>query len=116
MEEIRPEDRLLRRIQYLNPHFIKDDGTPASSSFSLKRGEDGLSTDIERLTTYAIAIVDTDRFRLYALSAGFITSLGLQNIHDPKEENYAHALIKGTITRGTSRKLAKAATRIPYPR
>lgn len=115
MEEIREDDRLLRRVQYLDPNFIKDDGTPSSSSFSLKRGEEGLSTDIERLTSYPVAIMDTDRFRLYAISAGFTTSLGLQNCHDPKEENYAHALIKGNITRGISRKLAKAAKRIPYP-
>lgn len=59
MEVIRDTDRLLRRVQFLNPNFIKDDGRPASSSFSLKSGEDGLSVDLERLTTYAKSIQDT---------------------------------------------------------
>jgi len=115
MEEIHIDDRLLRRVQFLDPNFIKDDGTPASSSFSLKSGEVGLSVDVERLTTPAISIQNRSRFRLFALRAGFATSLGLQNVHDPLEKNYAHALIKGNFTRGISRKLAKAAVRIAYP-
>lgn len=115
MEVINEVDRLLRRVQFLDPNFIKPDGTPASSSFSLKKGEDGLSVDLERLTTYRQAIQDRARFRLFALKAGDTISLGLENIHDPKEENPAHCLIKGNITRGVSRKLAKAAKRIPYP-
>ena len=77
MEVISNEDRLLRRVQFLDPNFIKDDGRPASSSFSLKSGEDGLSVDLERLTTYAKSIQDRSRFRLYALRAGFTVSLGL---------------------------------------
>lgn len=115
MEVINDEDRLLRRVQFLDPNFIKDDGTPASSSFSLKSGEEGLSVDLERLTTYARSIQDRSRFRLYALKAGFTSALGLENVHDPLENNYAHTLIKGNITRGVSRKLAKNAVRIPYP-
>lgn len=39
--EILPEDRLLRRVQFPDPNFIKEDGTPASSSFTLKRLENG---------------------------------------------------------------------------
>ena len=115
MEVILDEDRLLRRVQYLDPNFIKPDGTPASSSFSLKRGEDGLSVDLERLTSYPKAIEDRSRFRLFALVSGFTTSLGLENVHDPLPDNRAHSLIKGEIKRGVSRKLAKAAVRIAYP-
>lgn len=115
MEVILNEDRLLRRVQYLNPNFIKPDGTPASSSFSLKSGEDGLSVDLERLTTLKLAIQDRSRFRLYAINAGFTRSLDLENVHDPLPDNPAHSLIKGRIGRGTSRKLAKAAVRLAYP-
>ncbi len=115
MEVIHDHDRLLRRIQFLDPNFIKDDGKPASSSFSLKSGENGLSVDLERLTTYTKSIQDRSRFRLYAVRAGFTASLGLQNVHDPKDDNYSHTLIKGNITRGISRRLAKEAIRISYP-
>lgn len=115
MEVIRHEDRLLRRVQFLDPNFIKDDGTPASSSFSLKSGEDGLSVDVERLTSYAKSIQDRTRFRLYSLRAEFTVALGLENVHDPKDDNYAHALIKGNISRGVAKKLAKEAVRISYP-
>lgn len=114
-DQIHSSDKLLRRVQYLNPNFIKPDGTPASSSFSLKKGEDGLSVDIERLTTYSVAIQDRRRFRLYSLEASFTESLGLRNIHDPLLNNNAHALIKGNITRGIARKLASHAWRIAYP-
>ncbi len=111
---INADDRLLRRVQFLDPNFIKDDGTPASSSFSLRRGEEGLSVDIDRLTTFKRAIQDRSRFRLFALVAAYTSSLGLENVHDPLPNNNAHALIKGHITRGISRKLAAAAIRIPY--
>ncbi len=115
MEVIHDEDRLLRRVQYLHPTFIKPDGTPSSASFSLKKGEDGLSVDVERLTTYPKAIEDRSRFRLFALEAEFTTSLGLENVYDPLPDNSAHSLIKGNITRGISKQLAKRAVRIAYP-
>ncbi|MBK8565777.1 MAG: hypothetical protein IPN76_21150 [Saprospiraceae bacterium] len=118
--EILPEDRLLRRVQFLDPNFIKEDGSPASSSFTLKRLEngdleEGLSTDIEKLTAYPTAIQDDSRFRLYALVTEFIQSLGLQCEHDPLPENHAHALIKGNISRSIARKLAQQAIKIDYP-
>ncbi|MEX0965708.1 MAG: hypothetical protein WD077_00590 [Bacteroidia bacterium] len=115
MEVINEYDRLLRRVQFLDPNFIKDDGSPASSSFSLRKEEDGLSVDLERLTTYPKAIQDKTRFRLFALKAGFTLSLGLENVHNPQEDNDAHCLVKGNITRGVARKLAKAVVRIAYP-
>jgi hypothetical protein len=109
---ISDEDRLLRRIQFTNPDFIKPDGTPASSSFSLKRNEDGLSVDLEKLTSHEIAIKSREKYRLFVLDASFTSSLGLLNEHNPKPDNYAHALIKGNITRSIARKLAMAAVRV----
>lgn len=115
MEAIHNEDRLLRRVQYLHPSFIKPDGTPTSASFSLRRDEKGLSVDLERLTIYSEAIQDRSRFRLYALKAGYIKSLDLENVYDPKPDNPAHSLIIGNISKGISRKLATSAVRIAYP-
>lgn len=114
-ETISPQDKLLRRVQFLDPNFIKPDGTPASSSFTPKRDEEGLSVDIERLSTYDASIQDVGRFRLFSLDASFSENLGLINEHDPIEGNYAHALIKGDFTKSISRKLAAAAKRIYYP-
>lgn len=68
---ITDEDRLLRRVQFINPAFIKPDGRPASSSFSLKKDEDGLSVDLERLTTPEKSIGSRARYRLFSVDASF---------------------------------------------
>lgn len=104
--KITDEDRLLRRVDFLNPDFIKPDGTPASSSFSLKKDEDGLSVDLERLTSHEKSVVSREKYRLFSIDASFTSSLGLVNVHDPKPDNYAHSLIKGKISRTIARKLA----------
>ncbi|NLX29581.1 MAG: hypothetical protein GXY59_11485 [Bacteroidales bacterium] len=108
-------DRLLRRVQFLHPNFIKPDGTPSSASFSLKTDEKGLSVDLERLTSYEKSILDKTRFRLFYLSASFTVQLGLINQHDPQPDNYAHTLVMGNISRSVSRQLAAAAKRIYFP-
>jgi len=112
---IEENDRLLRRVQFLHPDFIKPNGTPSSASFSLKTGEKGLSVDIERLTTYEKSILDKTRFRLFYLYASLTVQLGLTNQHDPQPDNYAHTLIMGNISRSVSRLLASAAKRLHYP-
>ncbi len=119
-EEILADDKLLRRVQFMHPDFIKDDGTPSSSSFQLKKNpdgtiEDGLSVNLERLTSYDVAIEDITRFRLYTLIANDVQNLGLACEHDPQPHNFAHSLIKGNITKPLSRKLASLAVRIGYP-
>nr|NQU94027.1 hypothetical protein [Bacteroidota bacterium] len=114
-ERILDKDRLLRRIQFLDPNFFKPDGTPASSSFTTKPRENGLSVDIERMTTYEKSIQDINRFRLFALQCEYIRHLGFECIHDPLVGNHAHALIAGQITRTKARKFASHALRIEYP-
>jgi hypothetical protein len=114
-EKIHTNDRLLRRVQFLHPSFIKPDGTPTSASFSLKKGENGLSVDLERLADYRISILDPARFRLFVLNASFTESLGLTNEHDPLPENPAHTLLKGEITKAISKRLAFEAKRLNYP-
>jgi hypothetical protein len=115
LERIQDEDRLLRRVPHTDPNYIKPDGTLSSFAFSLKKNEEGLSVNIERLTTYEATILDKSRFRLYVLSASEPRSLGLDCLHDPKPENDAHALITGSITKSISRQLAAKARRASYP-
>jgi hypothetical protein len=112
---ISESDRLLRRVQFLHPNFIKPDGTPSSSSFSIKTGENGLSVDLERLTTYEKSILDKNRFRLFFLNTSATVNLGLKNIHDPQPENYAHTLIVGNFSRSVCRQLSALAQRINFP-
>lgn len=109
---IEPDDQLLRRVPFLNPDFIKPDGTPASSAFTPDKNEDGLSVDIEKLTTPEKSIISVQIFRLFSLRASMTTELGFENVHDPITDNYAHALIKGKFTRSISRKLAQSAIRV----
>ncbi|TVR89365.1 MAG: hypothetical protein EA411_02555 [Saprospirales bacterium] len=63
--------------------------------------------DLERLTTPAQAIQNRNCFRLFALHAGFTSSVGLKNIDNPTQYNYAHTLTVGKITRSVERTLAK---------
>lgn len=111
--EITPEDKLLRRVVYPYPHLIKPDGKLSSLAFKPRSGvdKDGLSVDLERLTTFDTAIVDRSKYRLYSLSAKVPFGLGLECVHDPIPENYAHALIKG-ISKSIARKLSRAAQRV----
>src|SRR5690349_9860797 len=88
-------DFLLRRI-HINPSYIKPDGSITSFAFSLKKDEDGISTDLERLTTYDASILDKAKFRLAKINAGFIRNEindGIDCKHDPIPDNYAHTLI-----------------------
>ena len=118
-EDIIDSDNLLRRI-LIHPDNFKDDNTVSSGSFKLRRLkngniENGLSVDIERLTTYEKSIIDRKKFRLYSIEAVYVRDLELTPIHDPLPENYAHALIKGKITKGKARKLAASAKKIGLP-
>lgn len=122
MAVILDSDRLLRRVNFVDPDFgIKDDGTPASSNFTLKRLENGdyeqgLSVDLERLTTYQVSIQDPTRFRLFALAVSFVRSTGLDCVNDGVPHP-AHSLIIGEALRrkSTARKLAGNAIRITNP-
>jgi len=98
-------DVLLRRVPYLDPNYVKHDGTASSYAFSLRKRngvkEEGLSVDTERLTTYERAILKASDFRLFALLTNTVRDLKLSVCHDPcpKEDpdNQAHTLISGTV-------------------
>jgi hypothetical protein len=114
---IQDQDNLLRRVPFIDPNYVRDDGTLTSLAFSLKRRDDGISVNIERLTTYKKSILNVNRFRLYYLKAKVPRDLGLRCVHEPDyvNNNYAHALLKGKINRPLSKKLSAAARRINYP-
>lgn len=93
--QIGNDDFLLRRIP-ISPSYIKPDGSITSFAFSLKKGEDGISTDLERLADKGKSVLDRTRFSLAKINAGFIRNDindGLDCIHNPTPENYAHSLI-----------------------
>ena len=108
------EDFLLRRIP-VSPSYIKPDGSITSFAFSLRKGEDGISTDLERLSNPGISALDRTRFRLARINAGFIRNEindGLDCIHNPLPENYVHSLITsqtGKISDSKSRAMARNA-------
>lgn len=97
---ISEDDNVLRRVP-INPSYIKPDGTITSYAFCKKRDNDGLTVDLESLTTPANTIQDKSRFRLRRINAGVIKNDindGLDVVHDPIEGNFAHCLIMGNIT------------------
>lgn len=111
--EISKDDNLLRRFLSPNPPnfiFIKDDGTICSTCFQLRKNEDALSVDLERLTTLEKSIKDKTKYRLLKLNAGEVQKLKLLVEHDPnpkqEPDNISHTLIKGNIDKKISKKLA----------
>jgi hypothetical protein len=110
--QIGNEDFLLRRIP-ISPSYIKPDGSITSFAFHLKKGEDGISTDLERLADRDTSVLDRTRFRLVKINAGFIRNNindGLDCIHNPLPENYAHSLITSRtnkISESKSRQMAR---------
>ena len=114
------QERVLRRVLFLHPTFIKPDGKPSSASYQLKKNddgtlEDGLSVNIESMTTYEDSIEDVTRFRLFASEVNYIRSIGLDCIYNPLPENNAHSLIVGDIKKPQSRLLAEHSIRVNFP-
>lgn len=111
-------DNLLRRVIFTNPSYVRPDQTLTSFAFTPRKiagvSED-LSVDVERLTTYETSIVDRFNYRLYAVNVRSVKQLGLSCEHDPLPKNFAHALIKGEISKSKARELAAMAIRIKYP-
>ena len=113
--EIEDNDQLLRRVIYVDPNHIKPDGTPTSFAFKLRRNEESLSVDVERLVeSYDKSVADKKKFRLFRLQVSDVNLLGLQCQHDPLPDNYAHALISGKFTNSMSGKLAKLAEPVDF--
>lgn len=138
------KDVLLRRVPFLDPNYVKHDGTVSSFAFTLRKRngirENALSVDLERLTTCERSIKKASEFRLYSLSVSSVRELVLSVCHDPcpteEPDNIAHTLISGTtgkpvdcndstadgrkdapatINERLSKLLARASQRVNYP-
>ncbi len=95
------EDAVLRRFPN-RPSHIKSDGTLSSANFI---GPD-TSVNLERLTTIAETMYGYESFGLVRLLTRHVRDLGEDVVHDPTEENFAHAVIPGKRTISIARKLA----------
>jgi len=97
--QIYDEDNVLRRVPTFLPNYVKPDGTISSLAFRLKKGENGLSVDLEKLSSYSKATLGRSDFRLLQLNVGVIRNdidNGLDVISDPIENNEAHSLRNGS--------------------
>ena len=114
-------DFVLRRVPTFLPNYVKEDGSISSLAFAKKRDEDGLSVDLERLSSFEKATLNDKRFRLMKINVGLIRNNindGLDVLHNPIEnhptipDNDAHCLIIGHITGGKQKQLLKNAFEI----
>lgn len=111
--EILDKHNVLRRFLSPNPpyiSFVKDDGTICSTCFQLRKGENGLSVDLEHLTTIEKSISDKSKYKLLKLNVGRIRNTNLNVEHDPIEDNYSHSLIMGNLDKKSSRQLASISS------
>ena len=109
------KDNVLRRVPTHLPNYIKPDGSITSLAFRLRKGEDGISVDLERLSSFKKATLGNANFKLLRLNVGKIRNEineGLDVIHKPIEANDAHSIIIGNITKSKQRKLVSHSTKI----
>lgn len=99
------DDELARRIKRNNINCFKD-GMPTSYAFKTKKGENGLSVNILKLTTIEQTILDSSEYIVGVFLASVPISEGYECKHDPQPGNDAHALIMGD-THKIARKLSK---------
>lgn len=95
--DIEDEDALLRRVAN-HPDMVKrGEGRPTSAAFKPSERDGGLSVDVRRLlpdATDPTSVLDQyPEHGLVELRAAAPRELGLDVIHDPLPENYAHANI-----------------------
>lgn len=109
------EDFVLRRVPTFLPNYVKPDGTISSFAFRLRTGENGLSVDVEKFSSFEKATLRRKDFRLLKLNVGQIrneVNEGLDVIHDPLPDNEAHALITGDINKRKQQALVSISTEV----
>jgi hypothetical protein len=105
-------DNVFRRVPKYNPNYIKPDGSVTSLAFKTKRGEDGLSVDLERFSTVEKSILDSSKFALYSLNVGIIRQIKPDKMdveHNPQEDNEAHCLIIPEVSDKNAKKIKLCA-------
>jgi len=116
--EILDEDNVLRRVPTFLPNYFKPDGSITRVAFSTKKDEDGLSVNLERLTTVEKSILNPSKFKLFKINVGVVKNEindDLDVVYNPKEDNEAHCLITGNITKGKANQLKKNANEVNLP-
>jgi hypothetical protein len=105
------EDTLLRRFIIGHPNYMRPDGSVSSFAYEpSSRDTDGISVDLEKLTTLNDSVIDPRKFGLLRIAAGAVRSIPLLDcIHNPIHENIAHSLITGKITGSKKSSLIKAS-------
>jgi len=89
------EENLLRRVT-VDPNYLHEDGRPTSLAFRPRPSDQGkLSVDRQKLTTFERAVVSKEKYRLFAINAGFAFQCGFTCLPNPIPGNDAHALIEG---------------------
>ena len=110
------DDFFLRRVPTFLPSHVKPDGTISRAAFKpSKIDSDGLSGNLERLSSFQNATLNDSRFRLLKINVGIIRKQindGLDVTHNPVVINHAHCLLIGKITDGKSGQLLKNAIEI----
>ena len=101
-DKLADEELLLRRVYRSDKRYLDPNGRPSSRAFTPRPKDDGkLSVDVRRLTTYAAAVIDENKYRLFACEAAWAHRLGLDCLYDPLTEaehgydNPAHAVVVG---------------------
>jgi hypothetical protein len=110
------EDFFLRRVPTFLPSHVKPDGTISRAAFKpSKTDSDGLSGDLERLSSFKKATLNDNRYRLLKINVGVIRDKindGLDVIYNQLPHNNAHCLLIGKVTDGKSGQLLKNAIEI----
>lgn len=112
--QIYDDDNVLRRVP-TNPSYIKPDGTINSYSFRKRKGEDGISVNLQRLSSFKKTTMGSCDFRVLRINVGVVRNEindDLDVIHNPLPENIAHSLIIGNVTKSKQKKLVKYSKEI----
>jgi hypothetical protein len=113
VENINDEDTLLRRYPIGVPNYIRADGSISSFAFARSsKDTDGLSVDLERLSSISKSVLDRNKFGLLRINAGQVRSISLDCKHNPVNDNPAHSLITGKITDSLRSKLIGFAKKV----
>jgi hypothetical protein len=113
--EILDNDNLFRRVPMYNPNCIKPDGSATSFAFKTKRNEDGLSVDLEKLTTVEKSILDSSKFALFSINVGYVRQVEPDKMdieYNPTDDNLAHCLIVPAVNDKNTSKLKLGAERV----
>jgi len=108
-------DNLYRRVPKIEFYwkYVNGKKVPSSFAFKTRSNEDGLSVNIEALTTLELTVEKPELFGVAKFSASIPIGLDYPCRHDPKPDNDAHALIVGN-TKPIAKKLSKSITEVYY--